>query len=88
MFCDLMQTVQEVGGGGLTRDTLEVAKSFLVPSMISSCFFVRGFINVYFGAGFHLSDTIFEFDIPVEVAQLDRVLDIAKSMLFFKVRQK
>jgi hypothetical protein len=85
MFCDLVLNIQESGGGCITRDVLDAAKGLLVPSMISSRFFVRGFVNVYFGAGIHLSDTIFEYDIPVEVNQLHNVIDICRSMLIFKV---
>jgi hypothetical protein len=63
-------------------------KSFLIPSMISSRFYIRGCVNVYLGGGFHLSDTILEIDVPVETSQLNRVIAIAKNMLSLKISPK
>jgi hypothetical protein len=81
----LCLTFKNQEGDVSQENVLDAAKGLLVPSMISSRFFVRGFVNVYFGAGIHLSDTIFEYDIPVEVNQLHNVIDICRSMLIFKV---
>jgi len=84
MHRTLVHTIMQAGGRALSKPIVRAFDKLMIPGFISSRYFIRVLLNLYIGAGYHISTRLAEFDIPTQLDDLGGIVKMARTMLQVK----